>query len=231
MTDPTPPHHELPPVEPPAVEPPPTPEQREEAAAIRRRWITLGEILAVAAVVISGLTFWNSYDSRREEQAERTAEKREAAKEAAQKASRIGLTVTEAGGERLAFKGAACTLQSSDITFPAALNVSTQSTVLEHRIDGEPLSEPVIALAKAAGNLKQGRVPMLIESQCEDDGGVRSEKAIYDLAWSIDERFLLGRSLKLDGLIRRETVKGDGKARLDALWEQARPKPKVPAQG
>jgi hypothetical protein len=35
-------------------------EQRTaEAAAIRRRWITLGEALAVIAVVISGLTLFN----------------------------------------------------------------------------------------------------------------------------------------------------------------------------
>jgi predicted negative regulator of RcsB-dependent stress response len=41
-----------------------TPEEKREAAAIRRRWITLGEILAVIAVLISGLTLWNSYSDR-----------------------------------------------------------------------------------------------------------------------------------------------------------------------
>ena len=44
---------------------PETPQQQAaEAAAIRRRWITLGEVLAVAAVLISALTFWNSYQER-----------------------------------------------------------------------------------------------------------------------------------------------------------------------
>ena len=54
---------------------PETPQQRAEAAAIRRRWITLGEILAVAAVVISGLTFWNSYQERSSAEAEKAAAK------------------------------------------------------------------------------------------------------------------------------------------------------------
>ncbi len=36
-------------------------EQAAEAAAIRRRWINLGEVLAVIAVLISALTLWNSY--------------------------------------------------------------------------------------------------------------------------------------------------------------------------
>ncbi|KRC81277.1 hypothetical protein ASE13_02410 [Sphingomonas sp. Root241] len=30
-----------------------------ESAAVRRRWITLGKVLAVIAAVISGLTLWN----------------------------------------------------------------------------------------------------------------------------------------------------------------------------
>lgn len=32
--------------------------RKEEAARIRRRWITLGELLAVAAVLISALTLY-----------------------------------------------------------------------------------------------------------------------------------------------------------------------------
>src|SRR3546814_20351205 len=53
--------------------------QAAEAAAIRRRWITLGEIVAVAALIISGLTFWNSYSERTASEAERAAEKAAAA--------------------------------------------------------------------------------------------------------------------------------------------------------
>ncbi|HEX8061853.1 MAG TPA: hypothetical protein VF535_01415 [Allosphingosinicella sp.] len=34
--------------------------ERREAAAIRRRWITLGEILAVIGVLISALALWSS---------------------------------------------------------------------------------------------------------------------------------------------------------------------------
>ena len=64
-----------------------TPAQAE-AAAIRRRWITLGEILAVVAVMISGLTFWNSYSERTASEAERAAEKDAAADEERKAAER-----------------------------------------------------------------------------------------------------------------------------------------------
>ena len=36
------------------------PVEKHEAARARRRWLTLAEILGVAAVLISGLTLWNS---------------------------------------------------------------------------------------------------------------------------------------------------------------------------
>ena len=48
-----------------------TPEERKEAAAIRRRWITLGEILAVVGVLISGLALWNSWSERSSAEKER----------------------------------------------------------------------------------------------------------------------------------------------------------------
>ena len=64
------------PIEPAA--PVETPAAKAEAARIRRRWLTLGEILAVAAVAISGLTFWNSYSERRHTEEARVAESRAA---------------------------------------------------------------------------------------------------------------------------------------------------------
>ena len=42
-----------------------------EAAAIRRRWITLGKIVAVAGLIISALALYLSYADRRADEAER----------------------------------------------------------------------------------------------------------------------------------------------------------------
>ena len=50
-----------------------TPSEKAEAAAVRRRWINLGEILAVVAVLISGLTLWNSYTERSHAEAEKSS--------------------------------------------------------------------------------------------------------------------------------------------------------------
>ena len=48
-------------------------EKAAETARIRRRWLSLGETVAVIAVVISALTLWNNYDERKSAEAERRA--------------------------------------------------------------------------------------------------------------------------------------------------------------
>ncbi|MGZ8312254.1 MAG: hypothetical protein ACXWUR_09335, partial [Allosphingosinicella sp.] len=54
------------------------PVEQAEAARTRRRWLTLAEILGVAAVLISGLTLWNNYQQRTGEEADKAAERRQA---------------------------------------------------------------------------------------------------------------------------------------------------------
>ena len=49
-------------------------EASERKRRSRLRWITLGETVAIAAVAISGLTFWNSYQDRRDARAEKAVE-------------------------------------------------------------------------------------------------------------------------------------------------------------
>ena len=45
-----------------------------EAAAIRRRWINLGEVVAVLAVVISAATLWLNWSEHSGSKAEKAAE-------------------------------------------------------------------------------------------------------------------------------------------------------------
>ena len=57
-----------------------TPAEKAEKAAIRRRWISLGEFVAVAGLIISALALWNGYTDRRTDQAEKQAEKAQASR-------------------------------------------------------------------------------------------------------------------------------------------------------
>lgn len=197
---------------------PTPPTETADAVAIRRRWVTLGEVVAVAGVIIAGLSFWNSSEERRDAR-EIRAEERAAASEAARAtARRTGLIATEADGRTISFKGVDCALQSADIRFPKALGVSPQQTVTVHTIEAGWFDRALLKLTDGGADRRQGHLPVLIDSLCIGAGGNRQETAIYDIAWRIEPR-LLGRVVRLRGMVMRESVSaGTGAARLDALW-------------
>ena len=64
-------------------------------------------------------------------------------------------------------------------------------------------------------------LPVVIASRCEAADGPRAETAIYDIVYHIEPRLILGRTVKLRGLVRREREAGDAAAaaRLDQLWK------------
>ena len=198
------------------------PEAAERRAA-RRRWITLGEIVAVAGLIIAALSLYLNWSDRRSDEAERRAEQAEARTSAARQGHHIGLVAVEANDGRLTFKGAACALQSADITFPSALGVARQSVTLDPHIDADWFAKPLLA---AFGDAKAGRLPVLIESRCTSDSGDRLERAIYEVPFSVDSRFLRGKTIRLRGLVLNQYVTGgDGQAGLDAVWRKLAPAP------
>jgi hypothetical protein len=197
--------------------------ERAEERQRRRRWLTLGETVAVAGLLIAALSLYLGWSSRRDDEAQRRAEQAAARKAEAEQRGHIGLVATDADGEVLSFKGVACALQSADIRFPSALGVPAQSTSLTYRIkadwfDGQLLD--AIAPAKA----DQGRLPVLIDSRCTGEDGDRVEHAIYDIPYRVDSRLLRGKTVHLRGLVLREYVgAANGQARLDTVWRALAP--------
>lgn len=201
---------------------PETPQERAEARALRRRWITIGEAVAVAGVVIAGLGFWNSYQERQDAAAERAVERRAegAAKaEQAKALSRVRLVTGEVDARGIALAAQeGCALQSTDLRFPAALGVPTRSTVVTHRIEADWVAAPLLKATDGGDDRQEGRLPVLIAATCAGADGDHAETAIYDLLWRTEPGGVLsGRALRLRGLVRREGG-GDAK-RLDALWK------------
>lgn len=197
-----------------------TPAEKAETRAIRRRWISIGEAVAVAGVVIAGLTFWSGYQDRQDAAAEKAATK---AEQSAQR-HRVPLTTASVDARGVTFRGPAdCPLESADIRFPTALNVATQTTVATHLIAADWLAKPMLKLTDGGADRREGRVPVLIAATCTAEDGERSETAIYDLLWRTEPGGLIGgRSFTVRGLIRRQSG-GDGR-KLDALWASEAPK-------
>lgn len=209
---------------------PPTQEARDaEAAAIRRRWITLGEALAVIAVLISALTLWNSWSERSSDEAAKTAETRQAASRAA----RLVLTAsTDRRGLKLAPTSADQTIQEQTITFPAALSVAPVKTTGEPRIEAGWFDQPLKRAREKAGMPDNSRgdeqLPVLIETHFIVGGEPHVDVALYDVGYSVTGKLLGGHDVELHGLARVSAAgKGGSRSSLDARWKRPFPTAKA----
>jgi hypothetical protein len=203
-----------------------TPKEKAVSARIRRRWITLGEVLAVAAVSISGLTLWNSYRERQDERVEKASESAKA--DAA--SHRLLLKATaDRSAERLDLLPlrAEQSIQSQTITFPTALGLSPVETTGDARIEADWFDEALVKARKTAGLKAETRgdekLPVLLTTRFLADGAPVTDRAIYEIGYATDSAFLSGTSVRLRGLSLVARVTGDAKARLDTLWTRKTP--------
>ena len=197
---------------------PETPQQQAaEAAAIRRRWITLGEVLAVAAVLISALTFWNSYQERSGAEADKAAE-RQARSE---KARTLILSARVDGRNlSLAARDPEQAIQGQTIAFPSSLGVKAIDTV-DPRIEAGWIESAAKKLRRGAlAPSGDPRLPVAITTRFVSGGESYTDTAIYDVGYRVDEG-LLDTDVELLGLslVERATAK-NAQAKLDALWKR-----------
>ncbi len=181
--------------------------------ATRRRWVTLAEVVAVAGVVIAGLTFYTGWADRKADQAARVAEQSTEAREKA----RVDLVATvEDGGKRLAIKDEKHDLQDLAVVFPKVLGIAPERPVADIAIGVDAIEAPILKLTDGGADDRAGRLPVLLTVRYWDGDATRTSTAIYDLIWKTEGRMLRGRTLRLDAMRLRE--RGGNQARVDALW-------------
>jgi hypothetical protein len=180
-------------------------EEKKEAARVRRRWLNLGELLAIAGVVISGAALWNSYRERTNaevEQAHNEARTTRAAELLVLKA-----TVEKDGNAlTLAPRDDAQTIQAQTIRFPAALGVAPVDTAGDARIERawfeHGLTEALEKTKAAKRAPGDQRLPVLITTHFLVDGIEHEDDALYSIGYTLGHGFLAGTTVKLRGLSR-----------------------------
>jgi hypothetical protein len=198
-------------------------EARAEAAATRRRWLTLAEVVAIAGVVIAGLTLWNNWQGREADQAAR-AEQQASAASAAHAGTLVTLHATaKDDGARLTLTDPAHTIQSIEVRFPSALGISPQSSTLSPAIEASWFEDALLKAVDSGAADQQGRLPVLITADYWDGGDHLTDSAIYDIVWQTHGRLLRGRALRLKGIVL-ERRHGATQAAVDARWAQVKPK-------
>jgi hypothetical protein len=207
--------------------PPPgnTPEARAaEAAAIRRRWINLGEILAVIAVLISGATLWLNWSQNKASEAEKAAQSSHVA---AQVATLTLTADTASKGARLELRPAASgqVITDQTIRFPTALGVDSIQTTGEPRIEVRWFDGALKRAREKAGlpddSRGDERLPVLIETRFLADGTDYRDTALYDVGYTIKGGGILGgHDLTLRGLSLVRRGKNATPAALDSRWSK-----------
>jgi hypothetical protein len=195
--------------------------ERQEAARIRRRWITLGEVLAVIGVLISAAALWNSYAERRSNEAERSAEKAEKGA-----VSRILLLRASGGGGKsltLEPRDSEQTIRSQAILFPSPLATKVD-TIVEPRIEAGWVKQAVKKAHDLGRKEQKGpgdaRMPVAITTRFDAGNGSFTDTAIYDVGYKESGGGLFGGTdVALRGVSLVERVSpAKAQARLDALW-------------
>lgn len=194
----------------------------------RLRWITLGEAVAIAAVLISGLGLWNSHEDRRQAQVDKAAESGHHAPfalRAAPNGDGSVLTLTPVSGDDV--------VQSQTVRFPPVFKLAQASTTSDARIEADWFADALKADRKtralADETTGDERLPVMIETDYLAGGQPMTARAFYDVGYALDGRFLRGAAVKLRGLsLIGKAPAGDAAvdARLTALWASRAGKPR-----
>jgi hypothetical protein len=195
--------------------------EAKEAAAIRRRWITLGESVAVLAVLISAVTLYLNWADKREERAEKASESHKVSARAATLVLRAASVRDD--GIALASGDPAQIVQSQTIRFPAALALAPVDTSGDPRIEADWFDG---ALKKARDKAKlpdesvgDERLPVAIATRFTVNGDTHESVALYDIGYGIEGGWIAGHSLTLRGIARVEGLSATGaQAAVDARW-------------
>jgi hypothetical protein len=204
-----------------------TPSERKR----RLRFLTLAELVGIAALVIAGLGYWDTHREHAQSDRERAAEAREKQAEAKAGALKLSFLMTgtpESGGERLKLSSVhgEQVIQTQALSFPGEIG-DTQQTTGNPRIEAGWIEGGITRAEHARGDkLHKGRLPVGIVTTFIEDGQTKTDRAIYILGYSSHPRMLRSDKVELEGLsLIRRGVGEDLQGAVDAAWARQNPPP------
>jgi hypothetical protein len=168
----------------------------------RLRWITLGEAVAVSAVIISGLGLWMNYQDHRDARTDKQAE----ASRTTTRAPFYLKAVANGSGSSLTLAPVSAddVIQGQTIRFPPSFGLSPVTTTSDARIDGNWFASALKTDRKKRElpDETQGdeRVPVMIETDYLAGGETRRARFYYDIGYALEGHLIGGVSVKLRGL-------------------------------
>ena len=189
------------------------------------RWLSLAELVGIVALGIAGLSYWDTHRERTQEAGERAA-----AAKAQQAEARAGVLkqtflmtgAPDSDGDkiRLATVHPDQVIQTQTVWFPSAIRADSVETTGNPRLDAVWIEGGLHkALSAAGGTAKQGRMPVGVLTVFIEDGETKTDRAVYQLGYSLHPRMLRSDKLELEGLsLARRGVAGELQKAADTLW-------------
>lgn len=211
--------------------PPPVQAAERRTPWWRRRWVSIGEAVAVIGLGIAVLSYCDAHRDRSAGLAERKSAQSQVQ---AQARSVLVLTAqaTEDGGRlNLAPMKPSQAVQSQRYLFPHAvldhaMEVSAAQPQIQRAWLEDGLKRDIEAAAKATHGrtLGEGELPVGIVTSYIEDGDTRSDRAVYRIGYRIEKGGLLRPDkVVLHGVsLSRRLAKGDLQAAVDASWASLR---------
>ncbi len=191
-----------------------------EQARTRRRWINLGEIVGIGALVVSVLSYWDTHQERKATAA--------LAPVAAHPAPLVLTGAVEHNGERIILKPATAehVIETQTIRFPSAVKPDPVETTGNSRIEAAWFDAGLRAALKDA-KLHAGRhrLPIVVETTYVTGSATATDRALYDLGYSLHTRLLRPDMVTLEGISLVRRGGSDLQAAADARFAQGLPKP------
>jgi hypothetical protein len=199
------------------------------------RWLSLAEIVGLAALVIAGLGYWDTHRERTLTEKERAAEAQEKKAEAKAGALKLAFLMTgspESGGERLRLASVhpEQVIQTQSLVFPSEVRGDTAETTGNPRIEagwiegGLTKAEHDRGVKKAHGRLPVGIVTVFIE-----DGQTKTDRSVYLVGYGAHPRVLRSDKVELEGLsLLQRSVGENVQAAVDGVWTRQNPPPAKP---
>jgi hypothetical protein len=162
-----------------------------EARAVRRRWINLGEFVAVAGLVISGLALWNSWGGAKEDSATPAVEKK--------RIIPVALRGTVSDDGRTLTLSPVETTHSLD---RATLTANGKSVDVDS--DGDVRASDLQSLVRQPDkSASEGMLPVTVSIRYVEGGEDRSGTGRYRLRYRWTDGGLFdGRDLRITGFSR-----------------------------
>jgi len=193
----------------------------ESRKRLQVRWLTLAEFVGVGALLIAALGFWDSHRVRVREDRDRAAaasERQAQAQAAARKMTFVMTGAREGDGRtvRLTSVNEGQVIQTQTVWFPAQLRSDSVETTGNPRLEIGWIEK---GLRKKAGKATTGRVPVGVLTVFIEDGVTKTDRAVYQLGYSLHPRTLRADKVELEGLsLARRGVSGDLQAAAGDLW-------------